>query len=333
MQRLEFLFLLSHLRRQRHTTMRDLRSAIAYIITGNKSCEQIHKAHYDTDVGASQVQFAYWQSAFAPAEKSDELLIDLLPLDPGRFPHPHLDRFLHFHQSLGDTTLRSSLFIDGVDLPPHSFSTESEWLAALKRRLYFESNKPASIATNGTGLPKVKWLNLLPYQYARDFVDLLDDQFDVEAVESIREQLALGILRSDGIIEDVPENKLSVKISASEEQQLVVLKQLPLDDFVLHIEQPSHTTMVEQLPEFIVLRHRQSGRQLEITLDLFELLMRMANGLRPDAPEFKPLLEDLRLFKDALLLQDTPDLILIENQHRVHLVTQRDGKIVRTRIK
>lgn len=332
MQRLEFLFLLSHLRRQRHTTMRDLRSAIAYIITGNKSCEQIHQAHYDTDSAASQVQFAYWQSVFAPAEKSDELLIDLLPLDPGRFPHPHLDRFFHFHESLGDTTLRGYLFIDKADLPPHYFSTESEWLAALKRRLYFEAIKPASKAENGNGLPKVKWLNLLPYQYARDFVDLLDAQFDAEAVESIRERLALGILRSDGIIEDVPKDKLSVNISASEEQQLVILKQLPLDQFVLRIERPSPTVMIEQLPEYIVLEDRSGTPRLEISLDLFELLMRLANGLRPDAPEFKPLLEDLRLFKDALLLQDTRDLILIENQHRVHLVTQREGKIVRTRL-
>ena len=59
-QRLEYLFLLSHLRRQRHTTMRDLRSALAYLITGNKSCEQVHAARHGEDAGASLVHVAYW---------------------------------------------------------------------------------------------------------------------------------------------------------------------------------------------------------------------------------------------------------------------------------
>jgi len=128
----------------------------------------------------------------------------------------------------------------------------------------------------------------------------------------------------------VPVGKLSVKVIASTEQQLVVLKQLPLKDFELKVDYPEGTHMVERLPEIVVLKHYSGLPRLEITLDLFELLMRMAEGLQPTAPEFRPLLEDLKLFKDVLLLRETRDLILIENQHRVHLVTQRDSKVVRT---
>ncbi len=58
--------------------------------------------------------------------------------------------------------------------------------------------------------------------------------------------------------------------------------------------------------------------------------MRMADGLQPDAQEYQPLLEDLKRFKDTLLLQETRDLVLIENQSHVHHITQRDGKIIRT---
>ncbi len=61
--------------------------------------------------------------------------------------------------------------------------------------------------------------------------------------------------------------------------------------------------------------------------------MRMADGLQPTAPEFRPLLEDLKLFKDVLLLRETRDLVLIENQHRVHYITQRDNKVVRERVR
>ncbi len=331
-QRLEFLFLLSHLRRQRHTTMRDLRSALAYLITGNWSCEQVHAARHGAEAGASLINFAYWQSAFAPIEQHDELLADLMPFDPARFPHPHLDRFLHFHQTARDAEQRSLLFADKKDLPFQRFENEPTWMAAFKRRLYFDAGKPVVAAQDGSVIPKVRWLALLPYEYSKLFMMLLDGRLDDVEVRKLREVVILGILRSDGVIEDVPQGKLSVKVSASIDQQLVVLKQLPLEEFEFLVEHPQGISMVERLPEMVVLKHYSGLPRLEITIDLFELLMRMADGLQPTAPEFKPLLEDLKLFKDVLLLRETRDLVLIENQRRVHLVTQRDNKIVRVRV-
>jgi hypothetical protein len=314
--------------------MRDLRSALAYLITGNKSCEQVHAARHGTDAGASLVNFAYWQSAFSPVEQSDEALADLMPLDPARFPHPHLDRFLHFHQTVRDAELRSLLFADKKDLSLQRFKDETEWIAAFKRRLYFDADKPDLVAQNGSGsiLPKMHWLKLLPYQYSKLFIMLIGGYLDGEKIEKLREKLALGVLCSDGVMEDVPAGKLSVKISSSMEQQLVILKQLPLEEFELLVEYPQGADMVEKLPEVVVLQHCSGTPRLEIALDLFELLMRMAEGLQPTAPEFRPLLEDLKLFKDVLLLHETRDLILIENQHRVHLVTQHNNKVVRTRL-
>jgi serine/threonine protein kinase len=332
-QRLEFLFLLSHLRRQRHTTMRDLRSALAYLITGNKSCEQVHAARHAVEAGASLINFAYWQSAFAPIEQHDESLTDLMPLDPARFPHPHLDRFLHFHQTARDTEQRGLLFADKNDLPPQRFENEMTWMAAFKRRLYFDAGKPVVTVQNSSVVPNVRWLALLPYEYSKLFMMLLDGRLDDEEMQKLREVVILGILRSDGVIEEVPPGKLTVKVSSSIEQQLVVLKQLPLEEFEFGVELPQGTDMVERLPEIVVLKYYSGLPRLEITLDLFELLMRMADGLQPTAPEFRPLLEDLKLFKDVLLLRETRDLILIENQHRVHYVTQRDNKVVRERVR
>lgn len=329
--RLEYLFLLSHLRRLRHMTMRDLRSALAYIITGNQSCEQIHEALQATDAGASLVNISYWQAAFAPHEQSDEVLADLMPLDPARFPHPHLDRFLHFHQTPRDEEQRRLLFANKKDLSPQRFQDATTWMAACKRRAYFDTVESGTDA--GSPLPPhVEWLQLLPYQYATDFMRLLMGHLSEEHLERLRKTIALGILRSDGVIEDVPAGELSVKVSASHEQQLVILKQLPLKDFTLTVAYPEGTDMLERLPEIVVFQHHSGTPRLEITIDLFELLLRMADGLQPTAPEFLPLLEDLRLFKDALLLSETRDLVLIESQRRTHLVTQHHGKVVRTRL-
>ena len=331
---LEYLLLLIHLRRQRQITMRDLRSAIAYLISGNISCVQVHDARHGADGGASLIDLSFWRSAFAPLELNDELLQDLTTLDPARFAHPHLDRFLHFHQSPEAARTRQLLYADHRDLPMQRFKDEYEWMAATKRRLYFEVSKVTKDKKNTVEpVPHIRRLQLLPYQYAKDFLLLLDahdNPLNEEYIDWVREQLALGILRSDGIVEDVPANKLSVQVSASEEQQLVVLKQFPLGDFKLHAERLHDTPLVEQIPVSVLLEYKSGTPRLEISLDLFELLMRLADGLQPDSQEYQPLLEDLRRFKDALLLQETRDLVLIENQYRVHHITQRDGKIVRT---
>jgi hypothetical protein len=214
------------------------------------------------------------------------------------------------------------------------FKDEHEWIAATKRRLYFEVSKATRDKKQTTQpVPYIRRLQLLPYQFAKDFVLLLDIQdnpLNDEYIDWIRKQLAIGILRSDGIVEDVPPGKLSVQVSTSEKQQLVVLKQFPLEDFELYAEPLHDNPLFEQIPTSIILEHKSGTLRLEISLDLFELLMRLADGLQPDSEEYQPLLEDLRAFKGALLLQETRDLVLIENQYRIHYITQRDEKIVRT---
>lgn len=328
-QRLEYLLLLTHLRCQHHITMRDLRSTLAYLITGNTDCKDIHEARHAGEAGASLVNLAYWRSAFAPLEMEDELLKAITSFDPARFPHPHLDRYLHFHQVSGAVESRHMLFADGTDLPRQRFTDEIEWIEAIKRRLYFEARPVKAQESNQQGIPRVRALSLLPYRYANLFIALLDDRLDDDEVNEVRKYLARGILCSDGIIEDVPPGKLSVQVSASEEQQLIILKQFPIEDFQLYPEQVSDERLIESIPEIVILEHISGFPQLEITIDLFELLMRLANGLMPDAPEYQPLFEDLKPFKDALLLRETRDLVLIENHYRVHHVTQDAGKIVR----
>ncbi len=326
-KRLEYLLLIGHLRRQRHTTMRDLRSAFAYLITANTSCEEVHAARHGESgaglqEGATLIDRAYWRSAFAPIEGEDDLLADLGTLDPARFPQPRLDRFLHFHRAAGDAGSRGALFAGNVDLSPHYFASEEDWSAATKRRYYFES----AIGRAGGEVPRLPWRGLLPYRYANGFFDLLEGRGEErEALEEV----ANGLLRSDGYAGPARPGWLSVKVDASEAQQLVVLKQFPLDEFRLCAERPVGEGWVEAIADTLTLEHRDGTPRLPITLDLYELLRRFAEGMQPDAPEYRPLLEDLVPFKSALLRRQTTDLILVEWQRREHLVTQEAGKIVR----
>lgn len=326
--RLQRVLLLTHLRRQRHTTMRDLRSTFAYLITGNLDCADVREALAGSDHGATLIDHTYWSTAFAPLETVEELLHDTAQIDPGRFPQPRLDRYLHFHQTPADASMRAGLFRDGRDLPRQRFTFEREWLAAMKRRLYFEMADTPAASDPAHTAPLVSPDALLPYRYVDQFLQALGG--DSALLQDLKRRLALGILRSDGINVSPQANQLGVKVSASDEQQLIILKQFPIERFQLDVSlSTTGLNMVECIPEALRLRLRGTSLQLSITLDLFELLMRFADGLQPSAPEFQPLLEDLVPFKSALLLSESRELVLVESGRHVHHITQRDGNIVR----
>jgi serine/threonine protein kinase len=319
LERLEELFLLNHLRRQHHMTVRDLRSTLAYIITGNLHCGDVHQAVQQENGGAELIHYAYWQTLFQTDQHYDELLADFQVLDPASRAQPQLDRYLHYHSSLEASDERQQLFIDGKDLPRQRFASEKAWLQAMKRRLYFEGDD-TKLRDHRSNHKR-----LSPYQYANSFLNLLRGEGDLQSTLA---KIGHGLLRSDGIFDPLPDGHISLKVAASQEQQLVILKQFPLDQFQLYVEQTNLNQKVETISEVLILEHHTGMPRLTITLDLFELLMRCADGLQPDAPELRPLLEDLAPFKSALLLRETRDLILIESQRAIHRVSQRNGKIV-----
>lgn len=318
-RRLEGLLLLVHLRRQRHITMRDLRSALAYLITGNRSCQDVHAAYQSPDGGASLIAFHYWQSAFAPREQADEVLQDLRALDPVRVSLPQLDRFLYARTRAEYGIQRSQLFAPELadDLPPQRFLEVQDWLDALKRRLFFEGQE--------TLIGGLTWQKLVPYAYAGTFINLLAG---VQPLGSaISAQLASGIWRSDNVNTELPSGHLNLVIDHAESQRLIVAKEFSLDDFRLTLQQPLSAEVIEAIPEGLVLEHRTGTPKLHITLDLFELLMRLADGLHANTPELRPLLEDLVPFKSTLLLDTAKSLVLIEAGRYRHRLEQHQGRL------
>jgi len=318
-QRLETLLLLVHLRRQRHITMRDLRSALAYLITGNRSCTDVHAAYQSADGGAGLIAYHYWQSAFAPLEQADEVLQDLRALDPVRVSLPQLDRFFSARMRAEQGVQRSQLFVPELadDLGPQRFLDVQDWLDALKRRLFFESNDPI---ING-----LTWQQLLPYSYASTFIDLLARVRPLSTTISAR--IASGIWRSDNVNTELPPGRLNLVIDHSEAQRMIVAKEFSLDDFGLSLQQPQGADVIEAIPEGLVLENRSGTPKLIITLDLFELLMRLADGFNAYTPELQPLLEDLVPFKSSLLLDTAKSLVLIEAGRYRHRLEQHQGRL------
>lgn len=319
--RLERLLLLTHLRRRRHMTMRDLRSVLAYLISGDASCEDIHAMREGHATDRSPRDLTYWRAIFTAPAGLDDLTSDLADLDPGREARPNLDRFLYFHRKPTDVEQRRALFADATDLAPQTYDSAADWITDVKRRLYFDDAAAATELLGGAA-----GVGLLAYRYADEFLAALQGEANLR---KLKQRIARGILRSDGVNAQPGEELMGLKVSASAEEEIIILKEFKLLDFDVKPEEMAGQHAVEEIREVLRFRQREGTLSLTLTLDLFELLLRLAEGLQPDAPELRPLLEDLAPFKNALLLEETRDLTIVEGQGRVHHITQRDGKIVR----
>ena len=85
-QRLFEMLQAVHLRGETHITIRELRSALVYILFGVNFCSDYHN---DTDA-----PFPYWDRAFSPKSpgRQGEVLRELIRFDPALEAHPQIDR-------------------------------------------------------------------------------------------------------------------------------------------------------------------------------------------------------------------------------------------------
>ena len=104
-----------HFRGETHITVRELRSALVYVLFGTRYCTEYHQ-------GTAASEPPYWDRAFAASSprRQGEVLKQLVHMDPALEAHPKIDRKL----------LR--------DLPLASGENPADQLASARRRAYFE---------------------------------------------------------------------------------------------------------------------------------------------------------------------------------------------------
>jgi serine/threonine protein kinase len=324
-KQVERIFLIQHWRRTRRATIRDVRSALSYFITGNLACEDVHSILGSSKRNHEWPLHSYFHAAFNAHHENDEMLCDLSAMDPAQRVNPRLDRFLHFHRNAekwrGVLQYLRPLpgridFEDAVS--PEFFG--SHWHGAVKRKLYFEGDDDK--------LQNDKWElpprgQLLPYLYLDDFVKALTGEY---SPASVLERLLAGISRSEGITRLASSGKLSVALARNVEQELSVIKQFDRENFrcrvLLHEGQ-----YVENIPDALELFHVSGDPKIEVTLDLFELLSRLSDGYTPETQEFEPFLIELREFKARLLRNGVKEVLLLEGRSRRHRVIMDDHVI------
>lgn len=214
------LVLVSHLRRLRRATFRDLRSALGWLITGDVSCEEVHeKRELRLDLSRNP-KYRIANLAFS-SESTDYLIQEWSLLDPARTAAPEV--------------ARSGNFVAGGQ-------ASAEALANFQRRLFL-----GSVVGEEIGPQSVR-----TYRHFEEFTAMLANP----TADDLR-RLLLGLSRivgASGFSGD------GLAIAAGERNDAwAVLKTIPSDHFSLSLP-GNRGQFVEGVADRVSLVHRDGPR-------------------------------------------------------------------------
>ncbi|KQT01269.1 hypothetical protein ASG23_06760 [Cellulomonas sp. Leaf395] len=291
------LVLISHLRRRRRATVRDVRSALAWLITGDRSCQDVHverEAGLDPREGNGRVLH---DLAFDMAA-DDYLVREWTEIDPAIVAAPSVEREARTRQ----------------DLVPDLGLFDGKAVAELQRRLFF----------GGWSTPDVTRSDVRTYRYLAEYSSALRD-----ADEQSLGHLLLGLSRVLGMPGYVGTG-LAVRDRAFDERistGSAVVKELPANEFELR-PIGSEIPYVESFPDALQLKHT-SGSALAITLDTAELLFRVADGEILGDSASAGVQQEIFGFGNDLLLSPSTAVRIVDTTGRSTRVVRDGARIVR----
>ena len=342
-RRLKSVFQVLHFRKRLHVTVRDLRSALAYTLFGKKNCNEI-KA--EIEAGSYLFVERYYYNAIFAANEKDRVLRLLSEFDVGKTATPQIDSLLSFTRPkspefrgmflnlgnarvahLGRTQIDENDLAELFDKKPRSpeerteeaFRLARNYVASVRRKLFFEGSRSRYLGKE-TEEQTVIWADLLPYDNLQEFIDFVNRGCDPEG--KLKTRIVEGISRSEGI-HDKQRSKENVCIRTRQEQnaKIKAFFAYPATDFLIELPAGnSQAAFVEYLPTSIQFRHHDTV--LEVSLDLYEMLMRIRDGYVATAGEMRAFFLNLLMFKKQLMALPAKELLLTETDYQVYKLTR-----------
>lgn len=336
LERLKTLYTMAHLRGRLHITMRDLRSALSFMLIGNRDCSEIHALYAagKHDEVARSYFFNSWMGGGQPT--SDRLLTLLSDLDVGKQEDPRFDRGLDFVQpddralfrferrGQFDFEVLKRLFGElprGVsDSTVRQRARKHRDYVAMARRKHFFERRDAS------------WEKMLPYRSAKRMVEIVRGD---ASIDSLTSEILHAINRGEGL--QRPERlgaSLALQLRQVEHGTVRSYRLFPVEGFGLQVQDfAAKARFVEHLPTGLLLRFQGQGvgaisSELIINLDVFEMLVRLNEGYRPSVEEMQGFYLCLGVFKNSLNAQPYREILLTTTGHDFYrLARHEDGKV------
>ncbi|WP_181778842.1 protein kinase domain-containing protein [Pseudonocardia pini] len=288
------LLLTSHLRRRRRATMRDVRSAYGWLITGDLSCEDVHaenRSGQDPRAGSGR---RAPDLAFA-ANTGDYLVEEWRELDPARQAAPAAARAARSSRSL----------------VPDLAAVTTESLGRLKRSLYFgEWTAPGGRA------------EVRSYRYYEEYLEALDKPGSAlpRVLLGLSRILAFPRFEGEGLgLRDRTYDDPAVRA-------IVVVKELPASTFELAAV-GSGSGYIESFADRLELRHAR-GQRLAIALDAAELILRAADGEVLGDTASAALRQEIEGFGQRLRLEPARSVLVVDGAGNRLTAEAVDGRII-----
>lgn len=336
LERLKTLYTMAHLRGRLHITMRDMRSALSFMLIGNRDCKAIHTLYAagQHEEVARSYYFNSWMGGGKP--NSDRMISLLTELDVGRQEDPRFDRGLDFVQP-DDRALfrfeRRGQFDFEVlkrlfgELPrgvsdssvPLRARKHRDYVAMARRKHFFERRDSS-------------WEKMLPYRSAKRMVEIVRGDMPID---ELTKEILHAINRGEGL--QRPERlgaSLALQLRHVEHGTVRSYRLFPVNGFSLMVQDhAAKARFVEHLPTGLLLQFKGQGlgaisSELIINLDVFEMLVRLNDGYRPSVEEMQGFYLCLGVFKNSLNAQPYREILLTTTGHDFYrLVRHDDGRV------
>jgi serine/threonine protein kinase len=310
-ERLRTLFEIVYLRRQLHITMRDLRSALSWILFRDLSCDDVAQLLESHTPSEDLLALLYHQAlafdGLPPEGRSDDRLVALLrQIDPAQVANPTVDRTLHF-QEVDDLArlafearpVLAETWLEEWRLPRAWEALQDPDIARRIQARHAAARRIAYFERRNMG-----WQQMLPYQNLGRFRKLT--QSSSPDLAALKVELVEGISLAEGARnQDLARQYVCLRAGQTDRVKIKSFRLYPREAFEVHIPEGKSGPYIEYTPDQIVFSHRtedtaSSQADLVISLDLLELLAQIREGFTPSLDDIQGFFINLVVFKNAL---------------------------------
>ena len=294
----EELLTISHLRRQRRATFRDVRSVFAYLITGDHSCSSIHRAREEGRDLRRSSKSRFYDLAFS-GESQDHLIASWSELDPAFLPLSGIGRIAAKERELVDK-------ITGLSQ-----------LSSLGRKVFFNVSAKtySSVSKEEVRL----------YRHFEEYSAQL-----LFPTSMTKKKILLGVSRIAGAIGFI-DNGVAIR-TGSMRTDWSVLKVISDEEFEVASSASNEVQYIESSPDRLMLVHKETGIAFGLSLDSFEVLLRAAEGeiladiysdaVIKEVDGFASQLRDVRSTSVSVINPIGGGVLATEKDGRIELVKQ-----------
>jgi len=339
--RVRALLEIVHLRRQLHITMRDLRSALSWMLLRDKGCEEVAQLVAANIPPAERLSWLYTNalSARSPAgegnQGEDRLVRLLRQIDPARVANPATDWALYHKGPNGLPMLtfenRSNLVSDELalwELPstwqaaqqPENLLRHHERHAFLRRLAFFERRDR-------------DWEQMLPYRHLEDFKQAT--QKPDSGSSQLQREVAHGFSYVEGARSpQVASEFVCIRAGQTVRARVRSFRLFPLKDFKIEIPKfeagkyleytNHHFKFIHDPADASQLVPGSAQAALTISLDLLELLEEINGGYVPSPDDISGIFIHLSTFKNALAHLPYNRVLLTRDDKRYYELIQED---------